>query len=229
MTYDEHPIVPGVEVWTSTGAVGEQRILPDGCLDLIFDGTELLVAGPDSTARVHVSGTASRMTGVRLHAGRGPVLLGVPADELSDRSVPLDGVWGSASARELTERVAEGPVSALGEWARRVDPDPFGFRLRALLASGRSVAAAADALGWSTRQLQRRTLPVFGYGPQHLRRVLRLLRAVDDADRGLAWTDVAQRAGFADQAHLARDVKALTGVTPTQLRRERVRSVQDVA
>lgn len=89
------------------------------------------------------------------------------------------------------------------------------------------MAAAADALGYSPRQLQRRALPVFGYGPQHLGRVLRLGRAVARADRGRGWAEAAGHAGFADQAHLARDVRALTGLTPTALRRERVRSLQD--
>jgi AraC-like DNA-binding protein len=91
------------------------------------------------------------------------------------------------------------------------------------------VADVADALGYSPRQLHRRLLPVFGYGPQHLSRVLRLVRAVADADTGTRWSDVAQRAGFVDQAHLVREVRALAGVTPTELRRERVRSVQDAA
>jgi AraC-like DNA-binding protein len=59
--------------------------------------------------------------------------------------------------------------------------------------------------------------------------VLRLVRAVVDADDGHPWAEVAQRAGYVDQAHLVREVRALAGVTPTELRGERVRSVQDAA
>jgi AraC-like DNA-binding protein len=59
--------------------------------------------------------------------------------------------------------------------------------------------------------------------------VLRLGRAVGHADAGLTWAEVAQAAGYVDQAHLSRDVRALAGVTPTELRAERVRSVQDAA
>jgi AraC-like DNA-binding protein len=232
-SYDEWTVQRGVEVWRSvTTGSGTQRILPDACLDLIFDGERVLVAGPDATARVHHRETSGTVTGVRLHAGRGPVLLGVPADELRDRTLALDDVWGTQRARELTERVAERPRRALAAWAGAgdVSPDPFGARLRDLLERQSSVAGAADALGYSTRQLHRRTLPVFGYGPQHLRRVLRLLRAVDAADAGGDWADVALRAGYVDQAHLARDFGALAGATPGELRRERdVRSVQDAA
>jgi AraC-like DNA-binding protein len=57
--------------------------------------------------------------------------------------------------------------------------------------------------------------------------VLRLGRALHQADAGRPLSEVAQRAGYTDQAHLARDVRALAGITPTGLRDERVRSVQD--
>jgi AraC-like DNA-binding protein len=203
-------------------------VLPDGCLDLLFDGRRLLVAGPDTAARVHHTLVAELMWGVRLHDGLGPELLGVPADELRDTTVPLEQVWSERRVRRLGEQVAADPANALAAWTRSAEPPTFGTRLVALLRDGGSVAAAADNLGYSTRQLQRRTLPVFGYGPQHLRRVLRLGRVLEQADRGVAWALVAQRAGFADQAHLARDVRTLTGASPSALRRERVRSVQDI-
>lgn len=239
MAYTERLVAPGVVVWSSTAASGQQRILPDGCLDLILHGERLLVAGPDTTARVHTTSVAGPMTGVRLHGGRGPALLGVPAHALTDRFLALEQVWGDRRGRALASRVAADPAGGLADWAvgataaptrpltrppsrsPRGDPDPLGPRLLRLLGAGLSVAAAAQALGYSARQLHRRSLPVFGYGPQHLGRVLRLQRAFAAADRGLGWAAVAARAGYADQAHLAREVRALTGVTPTTLRRER--------
>ena len=70
---------------------------------------------------------------------------------------------------------------------------------------------------------------MFGYPPQQLGRVLRLNRVVALADAGHGWADIAASAGFADQAHLAREVLALSGLSPTALRRERGRSIQDEA
>jgi AraC-like DNA-binding protein len=230
MAYDERRVAPGIEVWHTTGSSGSQRILPDGCMDLILLDERLVVAGPDTTARVHDIGPAEPVTGVRLHAGRGPLLLGVRADEVRDRTVPLEDVWGSARARALTERVGHGPAAALAEWATACPADnAFAELARDLLDQGSSVAEVADAVGYSPRQLHRRLLPAFGYGPQQLGRVLRMLRAVAAADSGLTWSDVAHRAGFVDQAHLVRELRALTGTTPTALREERVRSVQDAA
>jgi AraC-like DNA-binding protein len=230
MGYAERAVAPGIEVWRATGSTGPQRILPDGCMDLILIGAQLVVAGPDTSARLHPGAGPAAVTGVRLHAGRGPLLLGLPADELRDATVPLEDVWGSRRARRLAERAAEAPTSTLAEWATATGArDELGELVSGLLDAGHSVGHVAGAVGYSTRQLQRRLLPVFGYGPQHLGRVLRLMRAVAEADTGRRWADVAQRTGFADQAHLAREVRALTGVTPTELRGERVRSVQDAA
>ena len=50
MTYRERATaVPGAVMWRSTTlAPGPGLILPDGCLDLIWDGESLFVAGPDS-------------------------------------------------------------------------------------------------------------------------------------------------------------------------------------
>ncbi|MDX6231710.1 MAG: hypothetical protein QOH68_669, partial [Nocardioidaceae bacterium] len=52
MGYAERTVAPGVDVWHQTGSAGLHRILPDGCLDLILVGGQLLVAGPDTGARV---------------------------------------------------------------------------------------------------------------------------------------------------------------------------------
>jgi AraC-like DNA-binding protein len=79
------------------------------------------------------------------------------------------------------------------------------------------VATIAVRLGLSARTLQRRSRARFGYGPQHLGRVLRLQRALALHRRGQAWADVAATAGYVDQPHLARECRALTGRAPTLL------------
>jgi AraC-like DNA-binding protein len=73
-------------------------------------------------------------------------------------------------------------------------------------------------LGFSERQLQRRFLTAVGYGPKVLQRVLRLRRFLTAAGFGLeGLAGAALGAGYADQAHLTRECRALTGLTPRQL------------
>lgn len=227
MPYAERRIASGIELWQATGRSGPTRILPDACLDLILAGDRLLVAGPDTTARVHSGAPSSVTVGIRLHAGRAPRLLGLPADELTDRCEPLENLWSQRRTRELTEAVRADPQGALIRWSTPTSASRRSELIRSLLEAGHTVAETADRLGCSTRQLQRHTRAAFGYGPRHLARVLRIcgLTRLVDSDHG--WSELAYATGFSDQAHLSREVRDLVGLTPTRWRRERVRSVQD--
>ncbi|WP_428965575.1 helix-turn-helix domain-containing protein [Micromonospora fluostatini] len=96
-------------------------------------------------------------------------------------------------------------------------PDPVGRRVAARLAAGATVAATAAEVGLGARALHRRCRHLFGYGPKTLARILRMRRALDLARAGTPLAEVAARAGYADQAHLTRDVRALTGLPPRAL------------
>lgn len=206
-------------VWTSIPAgTGLGRVLPDGCMDLLWSEGRLSVAGPDTRAYVP-DGPSVPWAGVRFPPGVAPALLGVPAHELRDRRVDLAELRPAAQVRRLRALVeaAADPMSGLEAAAARLaaaadPPDPLLRRLVAVLAAGRPVAVTADELGLGARTLHRRSLAAFGYGPKTLARVLRLQRALALARAGVPYAETAARAGFADQAHLARDVKELTGV-----------------
>ena len=88
-----------------------------------------------------------------------------------------------------------------------------------LAKQGCGAAAIADRVGLSARQLQRRSTAAFGYGTKTLSRILRMQRALTLVRRGERAADSAAGAGYADQAHLARDVKELAGVTLGELTR----------
>jgi AraC-like DNA-binding protein len=192
-------------------------------MDLLWHEGRLIVAGPDTHAYVPED-AAGHWAGVRLYPGTGPTFLGVPAHELRDLRVGLADLWPASEVRRLTARVAAAadPVTALEQVAldraAAVEPpDPLLREVVTALDAGRSIAATADRLGLSARQLHRRSLTAFGYGPKTLARVLRLQRALALARSGLPFAETATRSGFADQAHLARDVRELAGVTLREL------------
>ena len=216
--------VAGAVLWQSrAGPEGvTTRVLPDACVDLLWDGAQLQVAGPDSTARLHRSAAGARWTALRLSGGLGPALLGVPADELRDRLVPLDGLWPARRLRGLAAAVADDPVRGLEDWLVRAragcEVDPVG---PALLAGAHlPVDELAARCGLSPRQLHRRSLMVFGHGPRRVGRVLRFGRAVAAARAGRPLAAVAADCGYADQAHLSREVRELAGLAPVRLLRE---------
>jgi AraC-like DNA-binding protein len=216
-----------VVVWQRITTDEDIRILPDGCMDLIWSDTgEIVVAGPDSHAQLFRSRPGRTLVGLRFASGLGPVVLGVPAHELRDQRLPLETIWPAAEVRRLAERIGAGPTPGevlVSAAAERLDASNGSGAATAeiarLLRAGRSVASVAESLGLSERQLRRRSLDAFGYGPKTLSRILRLDRAVRLARDGLPFVESAAEAGYADQAHLARDVRALAGVSMTQLTR----------
>jgi len=217
--------VPGVVLWERTVEPGSELtlILPDGCMDLIWDGCRLFVAGPDSTARWHESRPGTRFAGLRFSGGSGPALVGVRADELLDVAPDLEQLWPTQRAEDLGQRARADPVVALEEWmiqrCRDADIDPLGPHILRMTEDGLGASDVAGRLGLSARQLHRRCLSLFGYGPQRLRRIVRMGRAIDSARAGASLAEAAAGSGYVDQAHLCRDIGDLAGTTPTRLLR----------
>jgi AraC-like DNA-binding protein len=204
-----------------------QRIVPDGCVDLIwFDGRELLIAGADTGPRsVHLP-AGTRLSGIRLRPGAAGAVLGSPAFEVRDRDVPLSLVWGEQGAR-LEEAVAGAEpgrrleLLAAAVSGRGVEPDVLVRAAARRLAAPRArVADVAAQLGVSERHLHRRLLASVGYGPKVLARVARLRRLVASGDGSLA--SRALEAGYASQAHMNEEVRRLTGTTPVRFLKDAV-------
>jgi len=217
-------MVAGVTVWTRVTDGSSSWILPDGCIDVLWDGRELTIAGPDTTAHRSNAPKGTRYTALRFASGVAPTVLGVAADGLRDQRPYLDDVIDAADAERLAESLlaSDDPASELEQWAGRrlVDaggPDPLMGRVAALIDDGRTVADVAAEVGFSERQLNRRSLASFGYGPKVLARVLRLQRALSAARGGMSLVQASLAAGYGDQAHFAHEVRSLTGQSASQL------------
>lgn len=79
----------------------------------------------------------------------------------------------------------------------------------------------------SRRQLERDFQRWLGTSPRHLGQVARLQQVSRRAHRGCSLATVAADAGFADQAHMSRVVRSLTGLTPTGFIGSRVTPVAE--
>jgi AraC-like DNA-binding protein len=203
--------------WVVDGPPESIRVLPDGCMDLIRMSGRVFVAGPDTGTHVSARGREA-FVGLRFRPGTLPRLLGVPAAELRDNRVPLTDLGVTCSRDrsliELTTALAsDEPAKETAPWSlhqlRRITDS---------LGDGAAVADVAHHTGWSSRTLQRQCAAVYGYGPAMLRRILRLRRAVRLLDDGRSAGDAAAVAGYADQPHLHREVRELTGMPLAELR-----------
>jgi AraC-like DNA-binding protein len=208
--------------WVRRGDGGSVRVLPDACTDIVWrQGAGAMIAGPDSEAWASQTRPDELIVGARLLPGAGGAAFGIPLAELRNARVPVDAL-GLDPRGELSGALDPdaAPAALAGIALRRVadaPPDPaVQAAVVRLLDPGQRVDQLADTLGFSERQLQRRFLAAVGYGPKLLQRVLRLRRFLIVARfDGLAAAAVG--AGYADQAHLTRECRALTGLTPGQL------------
>ena len=216
--------VAGVTVWTRVADGSSSLILPDGCIDVLWNGRELTVAGPDTTAHRARPQYGTPYAALRFASGVAPTVLGFAADGLRDQRPLLADVIGKDDTDRLAESLlaTDDPSSELERWAERRlacagGRDLTMSRVAALISDGRTVAEVAAQVGFSQRQLNRRSLAAFGYGPKVLARVLRLQSALAFARSGMSLVQASLAVGYSDQAHFAHEVRALTGESASQL------------
>ena len=209
------------------------RVVPDGCADIMWTGTSLIVAGPDTNCILDRLPRGAVVVGVRFHPGTASAWFGLPLSEIVNSRVPLAELWrsdasclfdkvtGNCSAQEIAVALEAFLLSRLAEvgladrqiaFLRRAAGDnchPAGIRLDRLAAH----------MGMSERTLRRLCLDAFGYGFKTLNRVLRFQRFMGLGTQSFkgSLAEVAARAGYADQAHMTREVQRMSGISPGQL------------
>jgi len=212
--------------WTRRGDGAPVRVLPDACVDIVLRLHQgAMVAGPDTTAWLSHARPGEVIVGARLLPGAGGAVLGVPLSEIRNQRVPLAEL---KLDRNLQLQDDAGPgdalellVAVITRLVTERPPDPaVQAAVVRLCDSGQRIDLLAPELGFSERQLRRRFQTAIGYGPKTLQRVLRLRRLLARAVAGDAATDLARaayEAGYADQPHLTRECRTLTGLSPRQL------------
>jgi AraC-like DNA-binding protein len=88
-----------------------------------------------------------------------------------------------------------------------------------------SIAGLAEGAGVSRRHLAKLFRAEIGATPKTIARILRFehARTMAGTVPRLGWADIAYAAGYADQAHLVREFRQLSGLSPSDLmRRDRV-------
>ena len=264
LQYREHALPPPLSafvecVWflrvTRNGAPGSaaapapERIVPDGCPELVVQLADpcragrpgeprelqpaaVLVGPLTSSLLLEPAGEVATM-GVRFRPGGLAAFLRTPADELADRQLGVEDLFGKDAAALADEaREAEDDGARVG-WSRasfsRASAD--GERPAPALdhASRRSsrrrgpvpVEGLARELGVSRRQLERAFRRRTGMTPMQLGRVIRfqnVFRALPES--GGDWISVALDCGYYDQSHLIRDFREFAGESPRAFLRE---------
>lgn len=225
--------------WTSPPS-GPGSLVPQFCVNISW---ELGSGRPGTEGRLVVTGVSSgrfdapltlrgTVVGIKLLPGAFTAITGIPASALLDRTVPASEVLDPELVTALTAAATAEPehqVAALDAALAPLAalPLPAGCLLvrRALEVAGAEgigqVEALAARLGVGARALQRAFGTSIGLSPKQVLVRQRLQGAIAALEAGPSedLAQIATRLGFADQAHLTREVTRTIGVPPQRYRR----------
>jgi hypothetical protein len=215
--YDEQPSASRFVdvIWrTHDTSDGTYLAAADACWDMVFIRSELgnraLLSGPSSKITPVPYRAGNRNVGIRFH--RGSFLTHVPTSTMVD------------TTEALPMPTSESFLLAGDEWPLPTfeTADAFVAELerRELLDDDPVVMAAlrGDDPGMTRRSVQRHVAQVTGLRANQIRQIVRARTASERLQRGESILDVAHDLGYADQAHLTRDLRRMTGFTPGQTR-----------
>jgi AraC-like DNA-binding protein len=199
-----------------------------------------MVAGPYRHAYLLDATQQSPVVGVVFRPGRARALVDVPLHELANRHIALEDLWGAGATRVREQLLAapDAPArlrvleSAL--WDRLTGSPHVAHPLAAAatrwLAEYPGVSDLGDRAGLTSRRVQQVFRTEVGLSPksyQRLQRFRSVLAGIDGVAR-VGWSALAVECGYYDQAHLVREFRAHSGLSPTEYLRARGEQVNHV-
>lgn len=213
------PLAPWVDhLWAVTWDYAtpyRQKVAPSAAVHLTArDAAPPHWHGPTTRHVVRELSGHGRVVGAAVRPGMARDLVSGPVSRLADGTRASGGPAGITATAALdawlVARLPAAPRPAALEAAAVVDlvrDDPALRRVEDLAARS----------GSHPRRLQRLFAEHVGVGPKWVIRRFRLGEVIARMASGgpVDWAGVAHDLGYADQAHLVRDVAALLGETPT--------------
>jgi AraC-like DNA-binding protein len=234
------------------GADYIHRTLASGCPEMVFHYTgvfsEILPSGDQAPS--FISGITGQTTqynrysisenfgifGAFLYPFAVTALFGVAATDLSNRSVDLVSLCGSAGAA-LEEQILLAPdtasrVEILSDFlTRRLRPlePPILYAIRTLVQTDgqMDLAQLSSDCFRSRRQFERNFKTFAGFSPKLFARLSRFHGALGRyGARGMSLTQIAYDCGYYDQSHFIHEFKAFSGHHPSEYFGGRAEAVQ---
>ena len=157
-------------------------------------------------------------------------LMGIPAHELNDSIIRTEYIFNK-QGRQLYEKLAEQftiqdklrllNAFFLEQLAKRMVPDDsllraalnFIVKNKGLISSNQLVKLT----GYTERQVERKFMESVGINPKKFSNIVKLhtfLKELKSNQNNKNLTSMAYEAGYADQSHLIKEFKKITGMTP---------------
>lgn len=222
----------------------KQRIVPDGCMEMIFHYGDLYHQYSDEenyivqprcfvfgqiTAPLEIapSGTTG-IFAVRFYPEGFTPFATIPVQEMENRAVPLNELFGE-EAQHLEKEVLnsvtnEQRIKIIEHFllGKLIAPETIdrvaksSVELIMHLNGQLSVEELSERLQVNRRQLERKFSSVIGLSPKQLAKIIRLQATLKmlTNKQFTSLTSVAYESDYYDQAHFIKDFKEFTGMSP---------------
>ncbi|MDY6911826.1 MAG: helix-turn-helix domain-containing protein [Chloroflexota bacterium] len=214
------------------------RIIPDGCVNLIFDladpsGQYGFVTGPVRQAQFVPMVDHVQLIGIRFFPGSALHFMAAQLQVITGRSAPLDAILGYTDTQLISEQLAQEPsiekkVSILEHYiARHLKEDipvdsTLNNAMHFIYASKGNIRISdlAKRLQVSHRQLDRKFNTWLGMSPKAFCRIVRFQSALKVLPGALAedFISIALESGYYDQSHFIQEFHSLYGLSPSRFR-----------
>jgi AraC-like DNA-binding protein len=212
-------------------SLGPQWRLIDPATGVSAGTLRTFVAGLDDTYSL----VESEIPGAAIQVDFTPIgarqLLQLPMHLVAKRTVELTDLLGSQADR-LVEQLAEAPdwhsrfltldnflLSRIRRYRRSTWEIDWAWRQLDLSRGSVRVQKISEQLGWTRKRLVKAFRDEIGIPPKVLARVLRFRKALAEFNAQIIvdFSQVAAESGYSDQAHMIRDFKDFSGLTPVEL------------
>ncbi|MEY8752361.1 DUF6597 domain-containing transcriptional factor [Alkalicoccobacillus gibsonii] len=243
--YQYHEYPPSVDLasyvacfWTvhfDGKSIKPHRIVPDGCVDLIFD-----LADP-ATSHAFLSGLMTdyallsfhspiKSFGVRFYSDSAARLMRIPVSELT-REVSIHDLWGSRS-QEMIDAMAE--ASSVRDQIKLIEGtlrerfDGLSYKPESLLEKSMahllsrhgviSIKELAAIEHYSERTIRRAFKDELGISPKEMIELIRFQFLLQELNSdGAQLINIAGTYGYYDQSHLTNQFKRYYGMAPSRV------------
>jgi AraC-like DNA-binding protein len=226
-----------------------ERVLPDGCVEMIFHYGDAFESSRDSIhfeqqSKTVISGQllnniflrptgSSKMIGVRFYPAGAYYFTGVPLKELINSIVDLDDMFTAEAkiAEELVnisesihDKINVIESFILDRIKRNNIKEAYTGKAAEIILSHNgqiTVKELSELAGSGERKLQRDFEDYIGLSPKQFARIARFQNAVKVMNMNLLnLTATAYECGYYDQAHFVKEFTEISGQTPSAYMKE---------
>jgi AraC-like DNA-binding protein len=210
--------------WIHSDDLSPHIVLPDGCIDIVFNDAAGSVVGTMTTPLiVQPSGD---FVGVRFRSGKASMFFDFDASELTDQKTELQNIAGRDGSilieklfdvQDLSRKI-EILNANLSSWFTYKSNEKVDYVIQKIIQSQGNISInwICRSLDLSRQHLARLFQEYVGIRPKQFARVIRfqaLLKNVRQTQK-VNWANEAAMLGYYDQAHLITDFRQFSGTSP---------------